>query len=126
KFAVSPAPMAQALKNDFTEVELVTRFRTRGSALVRKLNAEANVKEEHTTYVDPTFFEMFGIKLLAGDPNTALKDPKTVVMTKTAAEKHFGITNAVGQSLILNNEETYTVTSFINDLPKNSLLRNYT
>ncbi len=126
KYAVAPAPMAAALKNDFSEIELVTRFRTLGSALVRKSDSQTNVKEERTTFVDPSFFEMFGIKLLVGDPQTALKDPNTLVMTKTAAEKHFGIANAVGQSLLLNNEETYTVTGVIDDLPKNSFLREYT
>ena len=125
EFAVTPAPMADAVKNDFSEVELVTRFRTRGSALVRKVGDQANVKEEQTTYVDATFFEMFGIELLAGDERTALKDPNTLVMTKTAAEKHFGIANAVGQNLLLNNDETYTVAGVIDDLPQNSFLRDY-
>ncbi len=126
KYAVTPAPMADALKSDFSEIELVTRFRTRGSALVRKVDATANVKEEQTTYVDATFFEMFGVEMLAGDAETALNDPNTIVMTKTAAEKHFGISNAIGQSLLLNNDETYTVTGVIDDLPRNSFLRDYT
>lgn len=125
KYAVSPAPMADALQSDFSEIEVVTRFRTRGSALVRKADAEANVKEEQTTFVDATFFEMFGIELLAGDPTTALRNPNSIVMTRTAAEKHFGVTNAVGQDLILNNEEPFTVTGVIEDLPNNSFLRDY-
>ena len=125
EFAVTPAPMAAALKNDFTEIELVTRFRTRGSALVRKANDQANVKEEQTTFVDPSFFEMFGIELLAGDVKTALKNPNTLVLTKTAAEKHFEIGNAVGQNLVLNNEETYTIVGVIDDFPQNSFLRDY-
>ena len=109
KFAVTPAPMAETIDNDFSEVELVTRFRTRGSALVRKVDTEVNIKELQVTYVDSTFFEMFGIDLLAGDPKTALKLPNTLVLTKTAAEKHFGIDEAIGQNLLLNNSETYTV-----------------
>jgi len=125
KFAVTPAPMADALKNDFSEIELVTRFRTRGSALVRKMDDQTNVKEEQTTYVDANFFEMFGVELLAGDSKTALKNPNTLVMSKTAAEKHFGVANAVGQSLMLNNEEPYTVAGVIDDLPQNSFLREY-
>ena len=125
EFAVTPAPMAEALKNDFSEIELVTRFRNRGSALVKKEGAEANVKEEQTTFVDHSFFEMFGIELLAGDVKTALKNPNTLVLTKTAAEKHFGVADAVGQNLVLNNEENYTVVGVIDDLPKNSFLRNY-
>lgn len=125
EFAVAAAPMAAALKNDFSEIETVTRFRTWGSALVRKTNSEANVKESQTTYVDPTFFEMFGIDLLVGDSKTALINPNTLVLTKTAAEKHFGVSNAIGQSLVLNNTDTYTVTGVINDLPKNSFLRDH-
>ncbi|WP_338039098.1 ABC transporter permease [Maribacter litopenaei] len=125
KYAVTPAPMADAPENDFSEIEVVTRFRTGGSALVRKAGAETNVKEEQTTFVDDSFFEMFGIELLAGDPNTALKNPNSIVMTRTAAEKHFGVTNAIGQDLILNNEEPFTVTGVIEDLPSNSFLRDY-
>ena len=125
KYAVSPAPMADALADDFSEIELVTRFRTRGSALVRKVGAQANVKEEQTTFVDASFFEMFGVELLSGDANTALKDPNTIVMTRTAAEKHFGVSNALGQNVILNNEEQFTVTGVIEDLPNNSFLRDY-
>lgn len=125
-FAVTPAPMAEALKNDFSEIELVTRFRTRGSALVRKADDLANVKEEQTTYVDASFFEMFGIKMLVGDAGKALTDPNTLVLTKTAAEKHFALANAVGQNLVLNNEENYTVVGVIQDFPQNSFLRDYT
>ncbi|MGB5555706.1 MAG: ABC transporter permease [Flavobacteriaceae bacterium] len=125
KYAVTPAPMSEALENDFSEIEEVTRFRTRGSALVRKVGAEANVKEERTAFVDASFFDMFGIKLIAGDPNTALKNPNTIVMTRTAAEKHFGVSNALGQNLLLNNEEPFTVTGVMEDLPKNSFLRDY-
>ncbi|MEX0288249.1 MAG: ABC transporter permease [Flavobacteriaceae bacterium] len=126
KFAVAPAPMAEAIDSDFSEVELTTRFRTQGSLLIRPTETEVNVKEPQTTFVDSTFFEMFGIKLLFGDQKTALRSPNTLIMTKKAAEKHFDIGNAVGQTLILNNQETFTVTGVIDDLPKNSFLRDHT
>ena len=125
KFAVAPAPMAETIENDFSEVELATRFRTRGSMLVRKSDVQVNVKEMHSTFVDSTFFEMFGLDLLVGDVKTALKSPNTLILTKSAAEKHFDIQNAVGQTLLLNNTETYTVTGVIDDLPKNSFLRDH-
>jgi len=68
---------------------------------------------------------MFGIDLLVGDVKTALTKPNTLVLTKTAAEKHFGINNALGQNLTINNSKTYTVTGVIDDLPKNSFLNEY-
>ena len=120
------APMAAAIQNDFSEVEQTVRFRNNGSLLLRKSGTEENTKELQTTYADPTFFEMFGIDLLVGDPKTALSQPNTLILTKTAAEKHFNITNALGQSLILDNDQTYTVTGVIDDLPKNSFLKDHT
>ncbi|MCP4978715.1 MAG: FtsX-like permease family protein [Maribacter sp.] len=125
KFAVTPAPMAETVENDFSEVELAMRFRTRGSMLLRRSDTEVNIKELQSTFVDSTFFRMFGIELLSGDVKTALTQPNTMVLTKNAAEKHFGANDAVGQNMVLNNTETYTITGVINDLPKNSFLREH-
>lgn len=125
KASEAAAPMADAMLNDFPQVESTFRFRNRGSLLLRKSDSETNTKELNVTFSDANFFEFFGIDLLVGDPETALKEPNTLVMTKTAAEKHFGIQNALGQSMLLNNTDTYTVTGVINDLPNNSLLRNH-
>ena len=119
------APMAGTLKRDFPQVESTVRFRDQGSMLLRRSDAKTNTKELQTTFADSTFFNFFGIKLLAGDLNTALTQPNTLVLTKTAAEKHFDVENALGQSLILNNTDTYTVVGVIDDLPKNSFLREH-
>lgn len=123
--AETPAPMSVALKNDFPQVAKTVRFRQTGSTLIRKNGTTANSKEIRSTYVDSTFFDMFGIKLLVGDVKTALSQPKTLVLTKTAAEKHFEINNALGQTVLLNNTDTYTVTGVMDDLPKNSFLKDY-
>ncbi len=120
------APMAKAMENDFAQVETTTRFRNLGSMLLRKSDVQINVKEQGVTYVDASFFRMFGVELLYGDVTTALKEPNTIVLTKTAAEKHFGINRAVGQTLLLDNTDTYTVTGIIDDFPKNSFLREHT
>lgn len=125
KSAEVSAPMAAAMERDFSQVELTTRFRDLGSMLLRKSNAEANVKEQGSTFVDATFFEMFGLDLLEGDVRTALKEPNTLVLTKTAALKHFGLKDALGQKLLLNNTDTYTVTGVIEDMSKRSFLRNH-
>jgi len=119
------APMAAAINKDLPQVEMVTRFRNRGSALIRKSDADLNTKEPVITHVDANFFDMFGINLLVGDTKTALKEANTLVLTKSAAEKHFDLNEALGQSVILNNNDTYMVTGVIDDLPKNSFLRDH-
>ncbi len=121
----SSAPMAAAMQRDFSQVESTLRLRDRGSALIRKSGTKTNTKELRVTFADSTLFDFFGLKLLVGDAKTALTEPNTLVLTKTAAEKHFGVQNALGQSLLLNNTDTYTVTGVIDDLPQNSLLREH-
>lgn len=123
--ALSSAPLAATLQNDFPQVELTTRFRNRYSMLIRKTGTDQNIKELEATFVDDTFFDMFGLDLLYGDPKTALAEPNSLILTKTAAGKHFNPDEAVGQTVILNNRDTYKVTGVIEDLPKNSFLRNH-
>lgn len=123
--AETSAPMAGVLENDFSQVEMATRIRNLGSMLIRRSNTDNNSKELHSAFVDANFFKMFGLDLLVGDIETALEEPNTLILTKTAAEKHFGVNNALGQEVLLDNTDTYTVTGVIDDLPKNSLLRNH-
>ena len=124
-YATVSGPLAAAIKQDCPHVEMVTRFRGMRSTLLRKSDDDENVKENHVAGVDSTFFDMFGLELLIGDTKTALKEPNTLILTKSAAEKHFKLNEALGQSLLLNNTETYIVTGVMDDLPKNSFLRDH-
>jgi len=124
-FAEVSAPMAEAIQRDFPQVAATTRLRNNGSRLVRKTDATVNVKEQHVAYADSTLFSMLGIDLLYGDNKTALVKPNTLVMTRTAAEKHFELDQAVGQTLTLNNDVVYTVTGVMEDPPGNSFLREH-
>ena len=67
KAAESAPPMAGALKRDYSQVESTVRFRTLGSMYVKKVGGETSSKENRVTYADSTFFQFFGIDLLAGN-----------------------------------------------------------
>jgi putative ABC transport system permease protein len=125
EFAVLVAPFAETVKSDFDVIEDATRFRTNGSMLVRKSQSSENQKEESTTYADPNFIDFFGLSLLEGDASTALKEPNTVVLSSSAAKKHFGQSSPIGESILVNNNETFRVTGVIPDLPNNSFLKGY-
>ena len=84
-----PGPLAATVERDCPPVEMVTRFRGMGSILIRKIDAEKNVKETHVVGADSNFLKMFGLNLIAGNKKTALKEPNTLILTKTAAKKHF-------------------------------------
>jgi putative ABC transport system permease protein len=117
-YAVSPAPMAQTLLNDFPEVERAVRFRERGNFKVRK--GDQNVQEHNILYADPQVFDVFTLPMLHGDPKTALNDEKSVVINETTAKKYFNTNDAVGKMLTLNDTLLYKVTGVIKDIPNQS------
>ena len=59
--------------------------------------------EESASLGDPTFLSMFGFELHAGDVNTALVDPFSLVITEAAAIKYFGRIDALGEQLSIRN-----------------------
>lgn len=118
-------PMAEAVLNDIPQVESAVRFRPWGTSSLNKTTETNLVLEDRTAFVDSTLITVFGLNMIYGNPNKALTEPNTLILTKTAAEKHFPITNAIGQKLILNEGTTYTITGIIEDLPKNSFLGDY-
>lgn len=124
-YASVSGPLANVMREDFPQAELITRFRETRSVLLRKDESQKNVKEEKVVGVDETFFDMFGIRLLQGNEATALREPRSLVLTPTAAEKHFPDGDAVGKSLTINNGEAYLITGITEEMPKSSFLRDY-
>ncbi len=117
-YAVSPAPAAAALKNDFPEIEQVARFRNQGGNLVKKGNQ--NIKEDLMIYADHSILDIFTLPMIYGNPGTALTEPNTIVITERIANKYFNRTNVVGQVLTFNNTDPYKITGVIKDIPLQS------
>jgi len=124
-YASAPGPMGGVLKHDCTQVEMVTRFREVDPILLKKPDASINVKESQVTAVDSSFFTMFGLDLIKGNKRTALKEPNSLVLTVSAARRHFGGESALGKNLVMDNGKTLVVTGVMEDLPRNSFLRNH-
>ncbi len=117
-YAVAPAPLAEALRADFPEVETAVRFRNYGGSLVKR--DIQNFNEPNIIYCDSTLFDVFSIKMVKGDPKTALAPPNTVVINKTTAQKYFPNDEPIGKTLTFDNRRDYTVSGVIEDMPTNS------
>src|SRR6185312_4093565 len=64
---------------------------------------------------------MFDFKWLAGDKLEALRDPNTVVLTRSVAEKYFGDwQTAIGRVIQLDNNHLFKVTGILDDMPANT------
>lgn len=67
------------------------------------------------------FFKVFtGFSLIQGNPETALTEPNSIVITQETAIKLFGTEDAVGNVIKLNGETDYTVTGIARKPPHNS------
>ncbi|GAB3963995.1 ABC transporter permease [Spirosoma terrae] len=119
-FAVSPDPMGPTLKKDYPQVEQFVRLHQRGTWLVRKAGESTNLRESDITFADSTLFDVFTLPLISGDPKTALREPNTVVISESAAKRHFGDQNPMGQSLLFDNNRTFKVSGVMRDMPKNA------
>lgn len=124
--AVLSTPVAQRMQEDIPEVlhaaRLAPEMYDAGTNQVRRLNEIENRYEEGFTYADSAFLDMFSFSLLEGDRDDQLREPYTLVLTERKAKALFGNKNPIGQQLILNNNEenAYTVTGVLADLPDNT------
>lgn len=116
--SVSPAPFSRTLVREFPEVETATRLRRFGFPVIRY--KDKVFSEERWYWADDTFFDVFTVPFLQGDPKTALTKPNSVVITESMAQKYFGTEDPVGKSLNVNNRRDYLITGVIEDVPHNS------
>ncbi|MDH7462880.1 ABC transporter permease [Chitinophagaceae bacterium 26-R-25] len=119
--SVTAWPFAPNIKREFPEVENFTRVNN-GSFLVRK--GDAKFQEDNTLFADSTFFDVFDIKMIKGDPKKALKDMFSIVFTEDAAKKYFGNEDPIGKQVLLTGDGIpSTVTGIIQNIPENSILK---
>jgi len=119
--AQTPDPMGPTLLKDYPQVENYTRLLKRGTWLVRRAGGPAeNTSEPNIIFADSTVFSVFTLPFVAGDAKTALKEPNTVVISESAARRHFGPANPIGQTLLFDNQQAFKVTGVMRDMPANS------
>ncbi len=71
-------------------------------------------------YAGDGIFDFFSVKFTEGNPETALKEPFSIVLTETYAHKYFGDSLVLGKSLLVNSKLEYKVTGVVKDLPENT------
>jgi putative ABC transport system permease protein len=118
--SVTMPPVAQTIKHDFPEVQDATRLLNYGSPGV--LHKGKLIKDDRLVFADANLFSIFTLPMMEGDAKKALLQPRTLVITEATAKKYFGNESAIGKTIILtiDNNQPYTVTGVIKDIPANS------
>jgi putative ABC transport system permease protein len=108
--------MLAALKEEFPDVVYGARVTNLYQRLVA--NGEESLKL-NSRYVDADFLRLFNYDFISGNPNKALNDPNSIVLTETAAKRIFGKTDVLNQKVRFENQVDLKVTAVIKDLPTN-------
>lgn len=122
--AVTPGPLAPALKNDFPEITETTRVGAWSGLLQYQQTA---VEPEAMRVVDASFLSFFGFKLLKGDPQTVLSSPDEIVISEAVAERFFGkdwrTQSVLGKTIHYNQERPVRLTGIVENNPARSHLQ---
>jgi putative ABC transport system permease protein len=116
--SISPKPLALTLKKECPQVEQMARIISQNDILIKKGNDW--IRDHHLALADSTFFKVFSIPMLAGDPNTALNEPNSIVIDESAAKRYFNSTDVVGKTLELENKTFCKITGVMRDFPRQS------
>jgi len=122
----TPLPLTEGMRLDFPKIkQLANIMKNDGSHYV--VGAAGNggllkkFKVDLAYYTEPEFFRIFDFKWLAGDKNTALTEPNTMVLSRDEADKFFGDWHtAMGKIVRYENKRDLKVTGIIERTPVNT------
>jgi len=125
---VTPRPMGEVLRNDYPFVQTAVRLNNLGGSVIGVDDGKGRVAKKfeesrNICFTEPQFFDVFDTEFKYGNPETALANPNTVVLSRAYADKYFGQESVLGKTLRFENRLDLTVTGVIENPPSNTQLR---
>ncbi len=122
-----PAPLALEIAEKIPEVKAVARickFREDGMYAVKE---DKVFKEPKYLWADSKFLEVMDYEMISGERESSLKNSRSVVLTRSTAQKYFGAEDPMGQTIVFKTlfyqDVTLVVTGVVEDPPTNSHLQ---
>jgi putative ABC transport system permease protein len=112
----SPWALISTLKNDFPEIEKGSWY----GVVPLLTKYERKTFFENAALVGSDFLDMFTFPMVKGNPESALDNPNSAVLTRETASRYFGSEDPMGKVIRLENRVDLNVTGVIEDPPKNS------
>jgi putative ABC transport system permease protein len=133
QFVATPAPLGPELMRSYPQVEQAVRVVPpyENASHVLMVKDEKRFFENRIWFADEDIFQLFHIPFIQGNPQTALTNPNTVVITEGMANKYFGEEASLGQTLRIEIDydtgsvelQDYEVTGIIKNAPANTHLK---
>lgn len=96
---VAQIPFAPQVEQDYPEVQYAIRFQNIGKSLFKYEMKE--FYDEDVNYVDSMVFSVFTYPMISGNPDLALLEPNSIVLTESFAKKFFGDEDPLGKLLLM-------------------------
>jgi putative ABC transport system permease protein len=119
-----PGEMADGLRQSIPGVDATCRLKMARAFI----GPEEDLFQQYVGFVDSTFFDLFTYQIIAGNQESSLHQPKSVVLTESVARKIFQdslvhLDKLIGKTLKFPERppfNVYTITAIIADPPKNT------
>lgn len=121
RVGITMPALGTAMTDKFPEIEAGLRA-TGGGRFLLQYEENEGIYAERMKGVDANFFDFFDHNIVSGDPQTALVEPYSIVLTGTLSEMIFGPESAQGKTLGSSFGDM-TVTAVMEDPPENSHLQ---
>lgn len=106
----TPAVLKSEITENLAGIEKTIRIRDAWNGAVYKFGNNDPIQSD-LIFADKEFFDIFDYKPVEGDIENALKEPMSVVLSKSLAIELFGKSSAVGKTIQINNSNHLTVTA---------------
>jgi len=125
-------PLGPAIREEIPEAKEVTVCRLLGNYelsvkdSIFKLNLEGPTAgylySGNVFFGDPSFLKVFTFPLIQGNPETALSEPFSILISEKVAESCFRNENPLGRTIALSDSLTCRVTGVLEEIPPNTQL----
>jgi putative ABC transport system permease protein len=119
KTFLMPSALCYTLKDEFPEIESVATI----SKAKRDFLVNGKTFTIESIDADSSFFHIFNLPFISGNPSSALINNGNIVLTESTAKRFFPNENAIGKRLDYKSytgSTAYYVTGIIKDIPSNT------
>jgi putative ABC transport system permease protein len=121
-FTMIPNGFSLVLPAEIPEVESTVRTFGSGAFNTFVRVGENVFSETYFIWTDSTFFDVFPFRLIKGNPDEMLRDPKTSILAESTAKRFFGDVDPIGKTIRIGDED-HEVVGVMEDLPDNSHMK---
>ncbi len=118
RVGITMPALGPAMVENIPEVKDVVRISGGRQPLMQR-EGEEGIYGENVRATSGNFFALFDYPLAEGNPETALTEPFTIVLTRSLSNKLFHGEEAFGQTISVRGTD-FTITGILEDLPENT------